>query len=246
MGWIMIHTTLRPELVPESERAMRHMPFSARLAALRQLAPALFLIVCVLGSMYGGLATPTEAAAVGTLGAIVVSAWQRELSWRVMREIALGAVQTCSMMGLIILGATILGNIVAVLGIPDYVAKTVSGWNLSPFMLIMALLLLYIVLGTALEGFSMIATTLPVVLPLVTAAGFDKVWFGIFIVVVVEMAQLTPPVAFNFNVIQAMTGHSTSYLTWVTLPYMIIMALFVVLLVVFPGIVSFLPNLLLG
>ncbi len=246
MGWIMIHTTIRPDLVPESERALRHMPFSARVAALKELAPALFLIVCVLGSMYGGLATPTEAAAVGTLGAILVSAWQRELSWPVLREIALGAVQTCSMMGLIILGATILGNIVAVLGIPDYVAKVVTSWELSPFMLIMALLLLYIVLGTALEGFSMIATTLPVVLPLVTAAGFDKVWFGIFIVIVVEMAQLTPPVAFNFNVIQAMTGHSTSYLTKVTLPYLLIMALFVVLLVVFPGIVSFLPKLLLG
>ncbi len=246
MGWIMIHTTIRPELVPEQERALRHMPFAARVAALRELAPALFLIVCVLGSMYGGLATPTEAAAVGTLGAIVVSAWQRELSWAVMREIALGAVQTCSMMGLIILGATILGNIVAVLGIPDYVATVVSGWNLSPFMLIMALLVLYVVLGTALEGFSMIATTLPVVLPLVTAAGFDKVWFGIFIVIVVEMAQLTPPVAFNFNVIQAMTGHSTGFLTKVTLPYMLIMALFVVLLVAFPGIVTFLPNLLLG
>lgn len=246
MGWIMIHTTIRPELVPESERAMRHMPFSARVAALKELAPALFLILCVLGSMYAGLATPTEAAAVGTVGAMAVSAWQKSLDWKVMHEVALGSVQTCSMMGLIILGATVLGNITAVLGIPDYVASVVSGWQLSPFMLIMALLLLYLILGTALEGFSMIATTLPVVLPLVTAAGFDKVWFGIFIVIVVEMAQITPPVAFNLSVIQAMTGHSTSYLSRVTLPYLLIMAMFVVLLIVFPGIVSFLPNLLLG
>lgn len=246
MAWIMIHTTMKPELVPDSERALQHLPLSARLAALKELAPAMFLILCVLGSMYAGIATPTEAAAVGTLGAMLVSWLQKSLSWKVMHEVALGSVQTCSMMGLIIFGATVLGNITAVLGIPDYVAKSVGEWNLSPFMLIMALLVLYLVLGTALEGFSMIATTLPVVLPLVTAAGFDKVWFGIFIVVVVEMAQITPPVAFNLSIIQTMTGRSMSYLTWVTMPYLVIMVLFIVLLYAFPGIVLWLPKVLLG
>ena len=245
-AWIMIHTALKKEMVPEGERALRHMPFRQRLAALKDLWPAMFLILCVLGSMYGGLATPSEAAALGVLGALIVSLSQGALNWQAVRDIALGAVQTCSVMGVIILGASVLGNFTAILGIPEAVAGTVQAWNLSPIMLIVALMLLYLILGTALEGFSMIATTLPVVLPIVEAAGFDKVWFGIFIVLVVEMAQITPPVAFNFAVIQNITGRSTGYVAKVTMPYLLIMMAFTILLALFPGIVHFLPNLLLG
>jgi C4-dicarboxylate transporter, DctM subunit len=245
-GWIMIHTTIRPDLVPESERALKHVGFRARIAALRELGPALFLILCVLGSMYGGIATPTEAAAIGVLGAAFVTWLQGALSWATLRDVGLGSIQACSMMGLIIVGASILGNATAMLGIPDAVAGFVSHFNLSPMGLIIALMLLYLILGTALEGFSMIAVTLPVVLPLVKAAGFDKVWFGIFMVLVVEMAQITPPVAFNLSVIQNVTGHPMGYLTRVTMPYLFIMMGFVILLAVFPGIVSFLPDLLLG
>ncbi|MCB1333166.1 MAG: TRAP transporter large permease subunit [Roseivivax sp.] len=244
--YIMIRTSLNPALVPESERAMRHMPLSERFAALKDLASALFLIVCVLGSMYGGLATPSEAAALGVLGAFLVSLSQGALGWQQMRDVILGAVQTCSVMGIIILGASVLGNITSTLGIPAAVAEVVTSWDLSPILLIVALVALYLVLGTALEGFSMIATTLPVVLPLVEAAGFDKVWFGIFMVLVVEMAQITPPVAFNFAVIQNITGRSTSYIARVTFPFLAIMVAFVIVLALFPGIVSFLPNLLLG
>lgn len=245
-GWIMIHTTIDKSMVPESERAMRHMPFRRRLAALKDLWPAMFLILCVLGSMYGGLATPSEAAALGVVGALIVSLSQKALSWRALRDIALGAVQTCSIIGVIILGASVLGNITAYLGIPGAVASTVEEWNLSPIMLIVGLMVLYLILGTVLEGFSMIATTLPVVLPIVEAAGFDKVWFGVFIVLVVEMAQITPPVAFNFVMIQNITGRSTAYVAKVTMPYLLIMMAFVIMLAVFPGIVSFLPDLLLG
>ncbi|MGL4810896.1 MAG: TRAP transporter large permease, partial [Beijerinckiaceae bacterium] len=245
-GWIMIHTTIRPDLVPESERALKHATFGQRIAALKELAPALFLILCVLGSMYGGIATPTEAAALGVLGAALVAHMQGSLSWRTLIDVGIGTIQACSMMGLIIVGASILGNVTAALGIPDAVAEFVRYFDLSPMGLIIALMILYLILGTALEGFSMIATTLPVVLPLVKAAGFDKVWFGIFMVVVVEMAQITPPVAFNLSVIQSVTGQSMSYLTRVTMPYLFIMMGFVILLAAFPGIVSFLPNLLLG
>lgn len=245
-GWIMLHTTLRKDMVPESERALRQMPFRQRVAALKDLWPAMLLILCVLGSMYGGLATPSEAAALGVVGALLVSFSQGALNLRALRDIALGAVQTCSVMGIIILGASVLGNVTAILGIPEAVAATVQSWNLSPIMLIVALMVLYLILGTALEGFSMIATTLPVVLPIVEAAGFDKVWFGIFIVLVVEMAQITPPVAFNFAVIQNITGRSTGFVAKVTMPYLLIMMAFTILLAVFPGIVHFLPNLLLG
>jgi tripartite ATP-independent transporter DctM subunit len=244
-AWIMIHTTINKDMVPENERALRHMPFRDRVAALKDLWPAMLLILCVLGSMYGGLATPSEAAALGVVGALVVSLSQKALSWRSVRDIVLGAVQTCSVMGIIILGASILGNITATLGVPEAVAGVVSGWDLSPVMLIVALMLLYLILGTALEGFSMIATTLPVVLPIVTAAGFDTVWFGIFLVLVVEMAQITPPVAFNFAVIQNITARSTGYIARVTMPYLLIMMGFVIFLALFPGVVQILPNLLL-
>lgn len=244
--YIMIRSAMKPELIPESERALRHMPLRARIAALRDLAPALFLILCVLGSMYGGLATPSEAAALGVVGAFLVALHQRALSLRILRDIVLGAVQTCSVMGIIILGASVLGNVTSTLGIPAAVANFVTGLDLSPILLILALILLYLVLGTALEGFSMIATTLPVVLPLVEAAGFDKVWFGIFMVLVVEMAQITPPVAFNFAVIQNITGRSTGYIARVTFPFLVIMILFVILLALFPQIVTFVPDLLLG
>lgn len=245
-GWIMIHTTIRRDLVPESERNMRHVGMRARLLALKELGPALFLILCVLGSMYGGIATPTEAAALGVAGAAALAASQGALTRQALRDVAVGSIQACSMMGLIIMGAAVLGNITAFLGIPDAVAGVVSAWNLSPLQLIIALMLLYLVLGAALEGFSMIATTLPVVLPLITAAGFDKVWFGIFMVLVVEMAQITPPVAFNLSVIQSISGQSMSYLTRVTMPYLLIMMLFVILIAVFPQIVLWLPDYLLS
>lgn len=244
--YIMIRSTMKPELIPESERALRHMPLRDRIAALKDLAPALFLIVCVLGSMYGGLATPSEAAALGVVGAFLVALSQKALSLRILRDITLGAVQTCSVMGIIILGASVLGNVTSTLGIPAAVASFVTDLQLSPILLIMALILLYLILGTALEGFSMIATTLPVVLPLVEAAGFDKVWFGIFMVLVVEMAQITPPVAFNFAVIQNITGRSTGYIARVTFPFLVIMILFVILLALFPQIVTFMPDLILG
>jgi C4-dicarboxylate transporter DctM subunit len=245
-GWIMLHTTIRRDLVPESERNMRHVGMRARILALKELGPAMFLILCVLGSMYGGIATPTEAAALGVVGAALLAAIQGALSRQAMRDVAVGTIQACSMMGLIIMGAAVLGNITAFLGIPDAVAGIVTAWNLSPIQLIVALMLLYLVLGTALEGFSMIATTLPVVLPLITAAGFDKVWFGIFMVLVVEMAQITPPVAFNLSVIQSISGQSMSYLTRVTMPYLMIMMAFVIVIAVFPQIVLWLPEYLLS
>jgi len=245
-AYIMIRSTIKKDLVPESERALRHIPFRQRVAALRDLAPAMFLIVCVLGSMYGGLATPSEAAALGVVGAFLVALFQKALSLRVMRDIVLGAVQTCSVMGIIILGASVLGNITSTLGIPSAVANFVTEMNLSPILLIVALIALYLILGTALEGFAMIATTLPVVLPLVEAAGFDKLWFGIFMVLVVEMAQITPPVAFNFAVIQNITGRSTAYIARVTFPFLVIMIMFVLLLALFPQFVTFLPDMLYG
>lgn len=246
MGMIMFLTWRRPELIPESERKLRNLPFTARVAALKELAPAMFLIICVIGSMYAGVATPTEAAALGVLGAFGVAKKQGSVNWQTIRAVALGTVQSCSMMGMIIVGATILGSATAVLGVPDAVTQFVTEINLPPFGLIVMLMLMYFILGMFMEGFSMIATTLPVVLPLITAAGFDKVWYGIFMVLVVEMAQITPPVAFNLSIIQGITGHSMGYLCRVTMPFLLMMMAFTLMLALFPGIVLWFPNLVLG
>ena len=246
MAWVMLHSKLQPELLPPRSAEEQAMSWGQRFAALRELAPTLFLILCVLGSMYAGIATPSEAAAVGVLGAVLVSGLQGELNWPTLRAIGIGAAQTCGMIGLIVLGASILGNVAAILGVPRQVAEIVTGWGLSPLMLIVALTVLYLILGCFLDGFSMIVMTLPVVLPLVTAAGFDKLWFGVYLVIAVEMAQITPPVGFNLFVIQGLTGESLSTIARVTLPYLLIMVAFVFLLVLVPGIVSIVPSLLLG
>ncbi|MXP62902.1 TRAP transporter large permease subunit [Roseomonas sp. M0104] len=246
MAWVMLHSTLQPGLLPPQSAEERGMRWGQRFAALRELAPTLFLILCVLGSMYAGIATPSEAAAVGVLGAVLVSGLQGELNWPTLRAIGLGAAQTCGMIGLIVLGASILGNVAAILGVPRQVAEIVTSWGLSPLMLIVALTLLYLILGCFLDGFSMIVMTLPVVLPLVTAAGFDKLWFGVYLVVAVEMAQITPPVGFNLFVIQGLTGESLGTIARVTMPYLLIMTGFVILLALVPGIVSLGPSLLLG
>ena len=246
MSMIMFITWRRPELIPDSERNLRNLPFSARMAALKELAPAMFLIICVIGSMYAGVATPTEAAALGVLGAFGVARKQGSITWATIRSVALGTVQSCSMMGMIIVGATILGSATAALGVPGAVTQFVTDINLPPFGLIIMLMLMYIILGMFMEGFSMIATTLPVVLPLITAAGFDKVWYGIFMVLVVEMAQITPPVAFNLSIIQGITGYPMGYLCKVTLPFLFMMMAFTLMLALFPGIVLWFPNLVLG
>jgi C4-dicarboxylate transporter, DctM subunit len=139
---------------------------------------------------------------------------------------------------LIVLGAFIVGTVLANLRLPQFISGAISSWNLAPFVLIMLLMVFYIVLGTVLEGFSMIVLTLPIVLPIVQAAGFDKVWFGIFLILTIEMAQISPPVAFNLFVIQNLTGDSQTYVAWKVLPFFFIMVGFTVLITIFPGIVT--------
>ncbi|MDA0990661.1 MAG: TRAP transporter large permease subunit [Verrucomicrobia bacterium] len=244
MLYIMVRTTFKPALVPLGERAMGDVRWRTRFLALKELVPTLFLILCVLGSMYLGIATPSEAAAVGVLGALVISVIQGELTWKSLALVGRGSVITCSMIGLIVLGASILGNAAAFLGIPAAVANIVAGFNLTPMMLIVVLVLLYLVLGCFLDGFSMIVMTLPIVMPIVTVAGYDPIWFGIFLVLVVEMSQITPPVGFNLFVIQALTGDGLGTIARMTFPFLAILVAFTSLVAVFPEIVLWLPEVL--
>jgi tripartite ATP-independent transporter DctM subunit len=242
MAWIMVHTAFRPELVPVTERQVRLASAAEFAASVRELGPAVFLILCVLGSMYGGLATPSEAAAVGVAGALVVAGLQGELRGGALRAIAVGSVQTCAMIALIVLGASILGSAAAFLGIPAAVAAFVSSLGLSPFMLMVALIVFYLILGCFLDGFSMIVMTLPIVMPIIKAAGFDPIWFGVFLVLVIEMAQITPPVGFNLFVIQGLTEDGLGHIARVTLPYLLIMVGFTMAITMLPDIALWLPR----
>lgn len=239
MLYIGTISILQPSLVGEPPPPMT---LGERFAALAKLLPMLGLMTCVIGSMYGGIASPTEAAAVGVLGALVIGALQRTLTISNLSQAFLQAARTVSMIGLIISGAVFLSVALGYLGVPRYVAAAIQSLDLSPFMLIVVLLLFYALLGTVMEGMSAIVMTLSITLPLVLDAGYDKVWFGIFIVLVVEMAQITPPVGFNLFVIQGLTGDSIGSIARAALPFFLIMVFFTILLAVFPGIATWLPD----
>ena len=220
---------------PDSESA-------AKLLHLRLLLPLLVLISIVIGSMYSGLATATEAAAIGVLGALALSAFQDEFSFSAFRESLLGAVRTSALIALILMGASYLSVVMGFTGLPRALAEYIGTLGLSPIMLLGALALLYIVIGMFLDGISSIVLTMAVVEPLVRTAGIDIIWFGIFIVVVVEMAQITPPVGFNLFVMQGMTGHQINYISRAAFPMFMIMVLMIILLVSFPEIATWLST----
>ena len=246
MSYIAVCALLKPEIVPEHDRRVSDWTRADRLRSLGELGPVAFLIFMVLGTMYLGVASPSEAAAIGVVGALLVAASQRTLDWRSLREACLGTVQTTCMIGMIVLGAFIVGTVLANLRLPQFISQEIGAWQLPPFLLIMFLMLFYILLGTVLEGFSMIVLTLPIVLPLVQAAGYDKVWFGVFLTLTIEMAQVSPPVAFNLFVIQNLTGDSQSYVAWKVLPFFLIMCGFAILITIFPAIVTWPADFLLS
>ena len=239
MTWLGLRASWNSSLAPdEGER----MSFAEKVAGLRHLGPVVFLILAVLGSMYGGIASPSEASAIGVLGALVVSAAQGTLNRETIRKASLGAVRTISMIGLIVAGAYFLSIAMGFLGVPRMIAAEIAALELSPIALIVMLLVFYAILGCVLEGMSSIVMTLPITLPLVQAAGFDKIWFGVFLVVVVEMAQITPPVGFNLFVIQGMTGERIGRIARATLPFFLIMVGLALLIAFVPEVVTFLPN----
>jgi len=244
MAYMGIRAILDPRLVPADDHTK--WTWANRLHSLVELGPVAFLILTVLGTMYAGIASPSEASAIGVLGAIAVAAFQKTLSWKGVRDALLGSVQTTCMIGMIVVGAFIVGTVLANLRIPQYVSFAITSWQLSPFVLIVFLMFFYILLGTVLEGFSMIVLTLPIVLPVVLAAGFDKLWFGIFLILTIEMAQISPPVAFNLFVIQNITGDSQSYVARKVMPFFLIMILFTAALTIYPKFVTWPVDFLLG
>jgi tripartite ATP-independent transporter DctM subunit len=239
MGWIGTVALMRPDNVPAAEPSTS---WGEKGRALLKLVPVTALIGFVVGSMYAGFASVTEAAAVGVLGAAILAALEGQLTFRMMKGALLGAVRTCSMIGLIIAGALFLSKAMARLGIPTEVAAGIEALGLSPVALILLLMVFYLLLGCFIDGLSTIVMTLPVTLPLVVAAGYDPVWFGIFLIVTIEMAQITPPIGFNLFVIKGLTGLPIGALARSAAPFCLILVLLVLLLLAFPGIALWLPE----
>lgn len=240
--YIAIRAIIRPSLVPVDLEPK--MGWGDRFRALSDIMPVVLLILFVIGSMYGGFATPTEAAAIGCLGALGISAWQGTLTLPSFLQACFAAARTMSMIGLIIAGAVFLSVALGFLGVPRAVAEAIGSLNLSPPALIAILLVFYVALGMVLEGNSAIIMTLPITLPLALAAGFNKIWFGVFLVLAVEMAQVTPPVGFNLFVINGLTGDGIYRIAKAALPFFWLMVAMTAAIVIWPQIVLFLPELL--
>ena len=223
-------------------RDEQRFSWKEKFGALKDLIPVLALILGVIGSIYSGLATATEAAVLGVVGSIGLSWLQKSLTLETFKESMFGAVRTSAMIAFILAGSTFLSLAMGFTGIPRGLAEVIGGLNLTPLMLIACLTVFYIILGCFLDGISSIVLTMAVIEPMVRAAGFDMIWFGIYLMIVVEMAQITPPIGFNLFVLQGMTGHDMGFISRASLPMFLIMCLAVVVLVWFPGLATFLPS----
>ena len=238
-GYIVVWALLNKSRIPVPDRTET---LKEKLYDSRHLIPVVLLIGAVLGSIYSGVATATEAAAVGVVGSLAISGVQRSLNWQTFRESLMGATRLYCMIALILAGAAFLTLSMGYIGLPRHLAAVDHGLGLSPFLLIVALTAFYVILGCFLDGISMVVLTMGVILPTVQAAGIDLIWFGIFIVLVVEMAQITPPVGFNLFVLQGMTGKDIGWIARVTMPFFFLMCLMVLMLWFFPGIAVWLPS----
>ncbi|WP_425261367.1 TRAP transporter large permease [Rubrivivax sp. RP6-9] len=238
-GYLMVWALRHPQLVPPADQ---RLTLAQKLRESRHLIPVLLLIAAVLGSIYSGIATATEAAALGVVGALVISAAQGSLTWQTFWSSLLGGTRLYCMIALILAGAAFLTLSMGYIGLPRHLAEWIATLGLSQFGLLLALMLFFILLGCFLDGISMVVLTMGVILPTVQKAGIDPLWFGIFVVLVVEMAQITPPVGFNLFVLQGMTRREIGWIAKVTLPFFFLMIAAVLLIYLFPQIVTWLPQ----
>lgn len=239
MGYIATWSLLHPDRTPPADPAL---PFVERLRASGRLIPVILLITGVIGSIYAGIATPTEAAAIGVVGSLLLAALGGGLDWASFRDGLMGAMRTSTMIVFILAGAAFLTTAMGYTGLPRDLAEWIASLELSPYALLAALTLFFIVLGCFLDGISVVVLTTSVILPMVKAAGIDPLWFGIFLVVVVEMSQITPPVGFNLFVLQGLTGKNIFRIAAAALPFFFLLLAAVAVITVFPEIATWLPR----
>ena len=239
-GYVGIWSKLNPAGVPAEEEEA--LPLAEKIRRSKPLIPVVLLIVGVIGSIYAGLASPTESAAIGVALAHLLSWRGGSLSRETFGDALMGTVKTSTMMAFILVGAHFLTVSMGFTGIPRDLAAWINTMELSPYMLLLALTVFFILLGCFLDGISVVVLTTSVILPMVQAAGIDPLWFGIYLVIVVEMSQITPPVGFNLFVIQGLTGDNIIRVAVAALPYFLLLLAGVLLITIFPEIVTYLPN----
>lgn len=243
MGYIALRGIVDPDITPV---VSAHLSLAEKLRLLPKTLPVIALIALVLGTIYAGWATPTEASAIGVLGSLLLGLLSGALTRESFMESLMGATQTTVMMGLIVFGAAYFSTAMGYLGIPRSLAMSVAGMGLSPYALIAALTVFYIFLGCFLDGGSIIVVTLPICLPLVTAAGFSPIWFGIYLVIMAELCQITPPVGFNLFVLQKETGQDIGFIVRAAIPFFLLLLLALCVITFFPQIVLWLPGCMFG
>jgi len=242
-SYIIYRGIRNPEIAPKTQESYS---WKERIVGLKDIAPVLILILMVLGSIYGGIATPTEAAALGVFGATIFACINKRMNKKIMFECLIGAVKTNAMIMLIVVGAGFLSRVMGFLGIPAAITTAITELNLSPYTLMLLLGGFYILLGCLLDGFSIVVMTLPIALPMVTAAGFDPIWFGIYLILMVEVSQITPPVGFNLFVIQGLTGEPILNIAKYAFPFFLLMLFTTAILTIFPEIALILPKVMVG
>jgi tripartite ATP-independent transporter DctM subunit len=242
-GYIVWWSLRHPDKVPAADPPCS---FIEKLRRSGSLIPCALLIVFITWVLIAGYATATECAAYGVAGSLAIAWWGKSLTWRNFWDGLMGTTRTSCMIMFILAGAAFLTKTMAFTGIPRELAEAVAALHLSPYMLILALTVVYLVLGTALDGISMIVLTSAVVLPMIEKAGFDLIWFGIFIVLLVEIAEVTPPVGFNLFVLQNMTGKDSNVIARAAIPFFACLVLCIGAITLFPTIVTWLPDLVMG
>jgi C4-dicarboxylate transporter DctM subunit len=239
MLYVIFWSILNKKLMPKSTK---NFSFAEKVWGSKQLLPVIFLITGVIGSIYTGIATATEAASLGVIGALILSFFQGTLSKETFNLSLLGATKTSCMIAFIIAGSTFLSLAMGFTGLPRNLAIWIDGMNLSPYTLLFVLTIFYIILGMFLDGISAVVLTMAIIEPMIRQAGFDMIWFGIYLVIVVEMAQITPPVGFNLFVLQSMANKNMGFIARSAFPLFLLMILAVIIVIIFPEIALWLPN----
>jgi len=239
MLYVIFWSILNKKLMPKSTK---NFSFVEKVQGSKQLLPVIFLITSIIGSIYTGIATATEAASLGVVGALILSFFQGTLSKKTFNLSLLGATKTSCMIAFIIAGSTFLSLAMGFTGLPRNLAIWIDGMNLSPYTLLFVLTIFYIILGMFLDGISAVVLTMAIIEPMIRQAGFDMIWFGIYLVIVVEMAQITPPVGFNLFVLQSMANKDMGFIARSAFPLFLLMILAVIIVIIFPEIALWLPN----
>ena len=239
MAYVITWSIINKKEMPTSNESFS---FSEKIKGSSQLLPVIMLIIAVIGSIYAGVATATEAASLGVVGALILSFFQKTLTKETFKTSLLGATKTSCMIAFILAGSSFLSLAMGFTGLPRNLAIWIQEMNLSPYVLIFVLTIFYIILGMFLDGISAVVLTMAIIEPMIRQAGFDMIWFGIFLVVVVEMAQITPPVGFNLFVLQGMAGKDMGYIARSAFPLFLLMILAVIFIIIFPEIALWLPE----